>query len=200
MQTLGLSSESKRSDGRLKSLFWPTVENAWDVDYLGQQGMWICTAVAVMSLIGGLLTGNVVLVAVAILTALFYWIGGMGVRQANWLAAAAVFLVYAINLAILGAHILAPAGLIQLAFALVLLSNVRAAFLASEWRPAEGDTDRPTRFNETLADKYIDQMPVKLWPVLQIPFLVLAVVMLLFSLVGAALIVAQRLGVLPHPH
>jgi len=42
MQTLDLSGERKKSDGRLKSLFWPTVENAWDVDYLGQQGFWIC--------------------------------------------------------------------------------------------------------------------------------------------------------------
>lgn len=38
MQTLDLSGDAKKSDGRLKSLFWPTVENAWDVDYLGQQG------------------------------------------------------------------------------------------------------------------------------------------------------------------
>jgi len=38
MQSLNLSGESKKSDGPLKSLFWPTVDNAWDVDYLGQQG------------------------------------------------------------------------------------------------------------------------------------------------------------------
>ena len=41
MQTLGLTGEDKRSDGRLKSIFWPTVDNAWDVNYLGQQGFWI---------------------------------------------------------------------------------------------------------------------------------------------------------------
>jgi hypothetical protein len=35
MQTLGLSGEGKRSDGWLKSNFWPTVENARnDVPFL----------------------------------------------------------------------------------------------------------------------------------------------------------------------
>jgi hypothetical protein len=199
MQTLGLSSESTRSDGRLKSIFWPSVENAWDVDYLGQQGMWICTAVAAMSLLASLISGNVVLVAVGLLMALFYWMGGMGVRQANWPAAVAVFLVYAINLSILGLRIFSPTGLLQLVFGLVLLSNVRAAVLASEWKPVEGDTDRPARFSETLADKYVDKMPAKLWPKLQIPFLILPIVMLLFSLLGAAFIAVQRLGLMPHP-
>jgi len=160
--------------------------------------MWICSAVAVMSLIASLISGNVVLIAVGLLMALFYWIGGMGVRQANWLAAAAVFLVYAVNLSILGLRILTPTGLFQLALSLVLLSNVRAAFLASEWKPIEGDTDFPTRFSETLADKYVDQMPAKLWPKLQIPFLILAIVVLLFSLLGVAFIAVQRLGLFPH--
>ena len=43
-----VSGESNRSDGRLKSIFWPTVENAWDVNYLGQQGFWICVIIAVL--------------------------------------------------------------------------------------------------------------------------------------------------------
>lgn len=198
MQTLGLISESKRSDGRLKSLFWPRVENAWDVDYLGQQGMWICTAVAVLSLVSVFFAGNALVIALAILTALFYWLGGMGVRQGNWPAAAMVFVVYAINTAILGIALFSPTGFIHLAFALVLLSNVRAAFLASEWKPETDDADRPTRFSETLADKYIDQMPAKLWPKLQIPFIVLAIVMLLLSLLGAGAILVMRLGLLKH--
>lgn len=199
MQTLGLSSESKRADGRLKSLFWPTVENAWDVDYLGQQGMWICTILAVLTLVLPALTGNMVLIATGILSALFYLLGGIGVRQGSWPAAAAVFSVYLLNMFISGI------GVISVIFAAVLLSNVRAAFLASEWKPVElntgpGEADLPTRFNETLADKYIDQMPAKLWPKLQIVFLVLAIVMVLLSLVGAGVIAAQRLGLLPHPH
>ena len=40
MQTLGLSGETKRSDNWLKSIFWPAVENAWDVNYLGCWLQW----------------------------------------------------------------------------------------------------------------------------------------------------------------
>jgi hypothetical protein len=199
MQTLGLSIEARRSDGRLKSLFWPSVENAWDVDYLGQQGMWICTVVAGLSLVAVVFAGNLVVVVVAILTALFYWVGGMGVRQANWPAAAMVFLVYAMNTAVLGFGLLTPTGIIHVACALVLLSNVRAAFLASEWKPAAEETDRPTRFGESLADMYIDQMPEKLWAKLQIPFIVLAIAMLLLSLLAVGVTVAQRMGLMQHP-
>ena len=49
MQTLGVSN-TPSSDNRLKSLFWPSVESASDVDYLGAQGYWVCAIVAVFSL------------------------------------------------------------------------------------------------------------------------------------------------------
>jgi hypothetical protein len=197
MQTLGLASESKRSDGWLKSLLWPRVENAWDVDYLGQQGMWICTLVAVSSLIMSFATANVLVIAIGVLAALFYLIGGMGVRQANWPAAAMVFALY-----VLGAIVQIAGGqvpnIFRIIFTFVLLSNLRAAFLASQWKPLAEGEDRPTRFSETLADKFIDQMPAKLWPILQIPFLILGIALLLFSLLFLGLAIASRLGVLPH--
>src|SRR5271170_2030060 len=98
MQTLGLASENKRSDGWLKSLLWPSVENAWDVDYLGQQGMWVCTIVAVVSLILALLSANLVIIFIGILYALFFLLGGMGVREGNWPAAALVFVVQVLDI------------------------------------------------------------------------------------------------------
>ncbi len=193
MQTLGLASESKRSDGWLKSLLWPRVENAWDVDYLGQQGMWICCLIAVVSLVIALLSGNVIVIAVGILGALFYWIGGMGVRQANWQAAALVLLVYS-----LGTLVNITSGqfpnVFRIIFTFVLISNVRAAFLASQWKPMADGEDRPTRMSETLADRFIDQMPARLWPVLQIPFIVLGISLLLFTLLFLAFGVVYRLG------
>lgn len=191
MQTLGLSSESQRSDGWLKSLLWPTVDNAWDVDYLGQQGMWVCTVVAVFGLAASFLTGNPIVIGIAILSALFFVLGGMGIREANWPAAAMLLAVELCN------ALLRPT-VFSIAFALILLSNLRATFLASEWRPAAEGEDRPTRFNESFADKYVDQLPRILWPKLQIPFFVLSVAMLLISLLGVAYTVAGALGLIPH--
>jgi len=190
-QTLGLSSESQRSDGWLKSLLWPTVDNAWDVDYLGQQGLWVCAVVAVFGLIGSLFTGNPVLIAIAVLSALFFILGGMGIREANWSAAALLFAVQLCN-------VLLRPNVFSVAFTLILLSNLRATFLASEWKPAAEGEDRPTRFSESFGDKYVDQLPRLLWPKLQIPFFVLGTAMLLLSLLGVLYTVAAALGLIPH--
>ena len=94
MQTLGLSGESKCSDSRLKSIFWPAVENAWDVNYLGQQGFWICLIIAVLQALVGMLSGKPLFLAVYLAMALVFVLGGMGVREASWPAAAMVFAIY----------------------------------------------------------------------------------------------------------
>jgi hypothetical protein len=51
METLNLSESTPRSESRLKALFWPTIQTGTDVDYLGSQGYWVCTLVAVVSLV-----------------------------------------------------------------------------------------------------------------------------------------------------
>ena len=191
MQTLGLSSESQRSDGWLKSLLWPTVDNAWDVDYLGQQGMWVCTVVAVFGLAASFLTGNPIVIGIAILSALFFVLGGMGIREANWPAAALLFAVELCN-------VLLQPGFFSVAFALILLSNLRATFLASEWKPAAEGEDRPTLFSETIRDKYVDQLPYILWPKLQILFFILGAAMLVLNLLVVLYTVAFGLSLIPH--
>lgn len=191
MQTLGLSSESQRSDGWLKSLLWPTVDNAWDVDYLGQQGLWVCTIVAVFGLGFSFITGSPIMIGIAMISALFFILGGMGIREANWPAAAMLFAVQLCN-------VLLKPNVFSVAFTLILLSNLRATFLASEWKPAAEGEDRPTRFSESIGDKYVDQLPHILWPKLQIPFFVLGAAMLLLSLLGVLYTVAAALGLIPH--
>jgi hypothetical protein len=194
MQTLNLSGETRKSDGRLKSLFWPTVDNAWDVDYLGQQGFWICLVIAVISFalmvvaalevpnpagrIGVLILGAIILFA--------YIAGGMGVRESSWPAAAMVFTLYAVNQ--LGSG---KIGILPIIIGAVLLSNVRATFLASRWTPLAEGEDRPTRFDETFRDKLVDQLPPKIWPKLRIPFFIISGLLLLF-LIYVSLITLMR--------
>jgi hypothetical protein len=199
MQTLGLSGESnKRSDGRLKSIFWPAVENAWDVDYLGRQGFWICLIVAAFQLGVALVAGGPIMIVAGAVSALVFLVGGMGVREASWPAAALVFSIYFVNLLFTMAGGQFP-GFLAIVAAGILLSNVRAAFLASEWRPAAEDEDRPTRFNQTLGDKLADQLPAKAWPALQIPFFCLAGLVLLLSLAGLCFALLHRFGIYPQP-
>ena len=183
MQTLNLSGETRKSDSRLKSLFWPTVDNAWDVDYLGQQGFWICLVIAVVSfalmVVAALEVPNPagrmgVLVLGAIIL-FVYVVGGMGVRESCWPAAAMVFTLYAVNQ--LGSG---KVGILPVLIGAVLLSNVRATFLASRWTPPAEGEDRPTRFDETFRDKLVDQFPPKLWPKLRIPFFIISGLLLAF--------------------
>jgi hypothetical protein len=205
MQTLGLSGESRRSDGRLKSIFWPTVENAWDVNYLGQQGFWICVVVAAFQLAIAVLSatfaGNPLVTAIYVVAALVFLLGGMGVREASWPAAALVFGIFFTGLLYTMAMGRLP-GIIEVIFAGILLSNVRAAFLASEWRPAGEGEDRPTRFDESLTDKIVDQLPAKVWPRFQPLFFAVGAAVLAFELIGVGLLAWQRLtglGVASHP-
>ncbi|MGP8188244.1 MAG: hypothetical protein ACLQKY_19425 [Terracidiphilus sp.] len=193
MQTLGLSAESRRSDGPVKSIFWPTVSNAWDVDYLGHQGFWICLVVAVIQLAAGVISGNPVTLVFYLVTALIFFVGGTGVREASWPAAAMVFGLFFTGLLYTMALGRLP-GILSILAAGILLSNVRAAFLASEWRPAGEGEDRPTRFNESMTDKLVDQLPAKLWPRLQPYFFSVASAILALELIGLGTVLWHRVG------
>jgi hypothetical protein len=63
MQTLGITDSSDRSESRVKSLLWPSIQSGADVDYLGAQGYWVCTFVAVLACLTSLLTGQIILAA-----------------------------------------------------------------------------------------------------------------------------------------
>ena len=186
MQTLDLSGTSKKTDGRLKSLFWPTVENAWDMDSLGQQGFWICLIIGLISLIVVAIQASeipnhaqgVVTLVVGVIAFFVYFAGGIGVRQASWPAALLVFVVYVFNYLASGGL----PGVIPLIVAAILLANVRATILASQWKPAAEDEDRPMRFNETWRDKLVDQLPPRAWPILKYPFYFFATMILLMLL------------------
>jgi hypothetical protein len=205
MQTLGLSGESRRSDGRLKSIFWPTVENAWDVNYLGQQGFWICVVLAVFqlayaALVVGAFSGPPIQLVIFGVAALVYLLGGMGVREASWPAAAVVFGIFFTGLLYTMAMGHLP-GVIDVIFAGILLSNVRAAFLASEWRPAGEGEDRPTRFDESITDKIVDQVPAKVWPRIQPFFFAVGAAVLALEMIGVGMLAWQRMtGLVVAPH
>jgi hypothetical protein len=61
MQTLGLTDSAPRTEGRLKSLFWPSIKTGDDVDYLGTQGFWVCTFVAILSFVVSAFSGHEIL-------------------------------------------------------------------------------------------------------------------------------------------
>ena len=183
MQTLGLSDSTPRTEGRLKSLFWPSIQSGADVDYLGAQGYWVCAGVAVISFavfvaLRQPLTGVFVL--------LFYYLGGVGVRERSRFAAVAVFVMYAADL------LLSPFSIVRVLLSALLLSNLRATWIAALWRPESEEAALPPRLAATWGDKFADRFPMWLWPKIRIFYYVYAVCYLVLVDIGLAVMFARR--------
>src|ERR1700692_1135098 len=94
MQTLGLSDSTPRSESRLKSLFWPSIQSGADVDYLAVQGFWVCTLVGGMSLVFLLLAHPPI---TGILIFVLFPFGGVGIREHNPFAAGIMLVYYVVD-------------------------------------------------------------------------------------------------------
>jgi hypothetical protein len=185
MQTLGLSDSTARSENRLKSLFWPSIKTANDVDYLGAQGFWVCLIVAVLTLFFAAVTGHPVM---GVFFLLFYYLGGVGVRERSRYAAAAVFGMFIID------SIASGFGIPRLIISGLLLSNVRATWIAAGWRPESEQAALPPRFSDSWGDKFVDQLPTWIWPKLKIVYYVFSAFLLALTFVGLSMLVLRRHG------
>jgi hypothetical protein len=182
MQTLGVSGTPVQSESRLKSLFWPSIQNADDVDYLGMQGYWVCAVVSVFTIIASALTGHPI---AGVFGFLFYYFGGVGVREHSRWAASLVFAFYLVD------TILSP-GILKIILAGLLLANVRATWIASLWKADASEAAMPVRLSETWGDKFADTLPAWLWPKVRIPYFVFAAGFILLSLLGMAMLLLRR--------
>lgn len=174
METLGLSDSTQRSEGRLRSLFWPSIQNGSDVDYLGAQGYWVCLLVATGSLVVLVVVGQPITAAA---TFIFYFLGGLGVRERSRYAAAVVFAMFFPDT-------LMSFSVLRVILTALLLSNLRATWIAASWKPESEEAILPPRMNETFADKLADQLPAWLWPKLRIAYYIYSGAYLLLIVVG----------------
>jgi len=187
MQTLGLSSKPQPTDNLFKRLFWPAIESQYDVDLLGQQGFWVCTIVAVLSLIVMLVLGTPV---TGVFTALVFFLGGCGVRQRSLAAAAMVFTLYLINW--VGGIVIGSVGnpLVPLVILMLLFANVRATVMSRRWMAqsaASGDQEFPERSMETMTDRFANKLPAAVWPRSRYVFFPLAGILLMLTITGVVM-------------
>jgi hypothetical protein len=185
MQTLGLSDSTPRTEGRLKSLFWPSIQSASDLDYLGAQGYWVCAGVAVISLVFLVISDHAIIGAFVFL---FYYLSGVGVRERSRYAAAVVLLMY------FGDMLASGPSALRVFLTALLLSNLRATWIASRWKPESEEAVLPPRFAETWSDKFADQLPTWLWPKVKILYYVLSVCYLAFFVIGFIAIMRRHLS------
>lgn len=183
MQTLGLSDSAPRTEGRLKSLFWPSIQSADDVDYLGTQGFWICTIVAVLSFVLSLFSGHEIIGTIVLL---FFYLGGVGVREHSPFAAGAVLVLYVLDTVATGA------GVVRIAIAAVLFSNLRATWIAAGWKPGATEALSPPRLQETWSDKFSDTLPMWLWPKVRLAFYFFSIAIVMLDAVGVAMLFRQH--------
>jgi len=183
MGFLGLDQTPVKDDNMFQRMFWPS-DNAGDTDTLGKQGFWVCGAIGLFSLLTSALQGHPI---VGLLTALFFCLGGIGVREHSQPAAVLVAAVYLLNIVAAIASGLPP-GALTIILSLLLLANVRATYIAAKWADRGDPSVMPERFNETFADKLVDQMPARVWPIAKIPFFCIAGLYLVLTLLGAVML------------
>jgi hypothetical protein len=174
MQTLGISNSEPRSESRLKSLFWPSIQNATDADDLGMQGYWICAIVAVFSFVLSIITGHLI---AGFFVLVFYYLGGVGVREHNLYAALLVLLMFILEM-------VAAPGIPKLFICVVLFSNFRATWIASRWKADSPEAEMPMRLGGSWGEKFADQLPQWLWPKAKIIYFVFAPTFLALVLIG----------------
>jgi len=192
MQTLGLSDSTTRSESRLKSLFWPSIQSGADVDYLAVQGFWVCTIIGVLTLVFQVLAGNSV---TGILILLLFHLGGVGVREHNPFAAGIMLAYYLVDFlsSIVFVFVNTPGiGVVKIIVMALLLSNLRATWIASGWKSDSEEAALPTRMGDTFADKFSDKWPAFIWPKVKILYYIFSFVLLV--LIVADLVVMLLRG------
>ena len=182
MQNLGLSDSTPLTQGRLKSLAWPSILSDYDVDYLTRQGFSICFVVAGLSLLTCFSRGPIALLFVA-----FYYLAGVGIRVRSRFAAVSAFVIFSLDIVVSLRGSLGPTMVIRLIVAALLAANVRATFLASQWNETRTEPPPLPAGGGGFFDNFGDVWPFKIWPSGQYFFYVLAVVIGLATLAGVAI-------------
>jgi hypothetical protein len=186
MQTLQVSDSAPRTESRLKSLFWPSIESSSDVDYLGAQGYWVCVAVATLSLAVISFRGNWIL---GVFVFIIYFLGGVGVRERSRYAAASVFVTYLLDILASGRP-----SIVSTILAGLLFSNLRATWIAAKWSPGSQEAEPAPRFDESLSDKFADKLPAWLWPKIRYVYYVLSVCYLALAAIGMTVLIRRFLA------
>ena len=183
MQTLGLSDSTTRTEGRLKSLFWPSIQSGADVDYLAIQGFWVCTIVGVVSLFFLVASGHPIL---GLLVFLLFHLGGVGVREHNPFAAGVILVYYVVDfLASFLLFLNSPAiGVVKVIIVALLVSNLRATWIAAGWKPDSEEAALPPRMGETFSDKLSDKWPAFIWPKIRMIYYVFSFGYLALTVAG----------------
>ena len=130
----------------------------------------------------------------AVVTFLFIYLGGVGVREHSLFAATVVLVYYVIDMLAAYKFLLASPGTIVLRVIItaLLLSNLRASWIAAHWQSGAEEAAMPPRFGDTFTDRFANKWPTWLWPKIRVVYYIFAVGLLLLIGIGLAAIAVGR--------
>jgi hypothetical protein len=88
---------------------------------------------------------------------------------------------------------LAGVGVVKVIVTALLLSNLRATWIASEWKPDSEEAALPPRMGDTFFDKMADKWPAFIWPKVKWVYYVFSFGFLVLTVAGL-IIIAIRGG------
>ncbi len=162
-------------------MFWPTIRNDGDFDYITGQGFWICFAVAVLTVVTSLFQGSL---PEGLFEGAFFVLAGMGVRQRDRTAGLAAFAAYLLRVLTMIRYLHRSPGFLDLVFLALLFANLRGNWLSAAWAKEQGSAEPPLRLSQTIGDKLSDQLPRVLWPKARFVFYGLAGLEIAFLLLA----------------
>jgi hypothetical protein len=152
----------------------------------------VCTSVGVLSLLSQVMIGQPFSGFVVFF--LFY-LGGVGVREHNPFAAA-IMLAYCV-IEFLASIVLVFANspgirVVKIIIIALLLSNLRATWIAAGWKPHSEEAALPPRFSETFLDKFADTWPAWIWPKVKVFYYIFPFASLALMVAGLIVLRIRR--------
>src|SRR5207302_6803757 len=120
-------------------------------------------------------------------------LGGIGVREHNPFAAAIMLLYYVVDfLASFFLLVNSPGiGVVKIIITALLLSNLRATWIASGWKPESEEAALPPRLGETFSDKLADKWPAFIWPKVKVLYYIFSFGYLALAVAGLIVMVLR---------
>jgi hypothetical protein len=115
-------------------------------------------------------------------------LGGVGVRGRSRYAAAVVLAMYVAD------ALASRPGVVTVFICALLLSNLRATWIAANWKADSEESILPPRLAETWGDRFADRLPLWLWPKVRVAYYVFSGCLLLMVGAGLILKVLHRTG------
>ncbi len=121
---------------------------------------------------------------VGALVFLLFHLGGVGVREHSRFAATIIFIYYVMDT--VGSYksfLASPGGIVLRVITMaLLLSNLRATWIAAHWQGNSDEAVLPLRLNDTWMDKLGNKWPSWLWPKIRVVYYIFSIgLLLLFS-------------------